>query len=94
MTDTINVTLRRILDSIMRHREEEIMIREIRNGLRPVTAIRHQKEVKGYFHCFGQEGNLEDGIGIYATIELEDGTVTQVDAYKMKFDDNDRLKVR
>lgn len=62
-------------------------MREKRNGLRPVTAIQYTKELKGYFHCFGQEGNLEDGIGMYATIELENGTVTQVDAYQMKFDD-------
>lgn len=62
-------------------------MREARNGLRPVTAISFQEELKGYFHCFSQEGNLEEGIGTYATIELEDGTVRQVDAFKMKFDD-------
>jgi hypothetical protein len=62
-------------------------MRDKRNGLRPVTAKRYKEELKGYFHCFGQEGNLEEGVGTYATIELEDGTVTQVDAYNMKFDD-------
>ena len=62
-------------------------MRESRNGLRPITATSYGEELKGYFHCFGQEGNLEEGIGTYATIELEDGTVRQVDAYKMKFDD-------
>ncbi|MDQ0268901.1 hypothetical protein [Cytobacillus purgationiresistens] len=62
-------------------------MREARNGLRPVTAISYQKELKGYFHCFSQEGSLEEGIGTYATIELEDGSVHQVDAFQMKFDD-------
>lgn len=62
-------------------------MRQARNGLRPVTAILYQEELKGYFHCFSQEGSLEEGIGTYATIELEDGTVKQVDAFKMKFDD-------
>lgn len=62
-------------------------MRKARNGLRPVTAVVYQKELKGYFHCFSQEGSLEEGIGTYATIELEDGTVRQVDAYQMKFDD-------
>ncbi|MEH7126336.1 hypothetical protein V7122_13155 [Bacillus sp. JJ1532] len=62
-------------------------MRKARNGLRPVTAISYQQELKGYFHCFSQEGSLEEGIGTYATIELEDGTVRQVDAFKMKFDD-------
>jgi hypothetical protein len=63
------------------------MKREPRNGLRPVTAKHYNQLFIGYFHCFGQEGNLEDGVGMYATIELEDGTVIQVDAYSMKFDD-------
>jgi hypothetical protein len=62
-------------------------VREKRNGLRPVTAKRYNDILKGYFHCFGQEGSLEEGIGMYATIELEDGTITQVDAYQLKFDD-------
>lgn len=63
------------------------MKRERRNGLRPVTAIQFNKEIKGYLICFNQEGNFEEGIGLYAAIELEDGSVTQVDAYKVVFDD-------
>lgn len=62
-------------------------MREKRNGLRPITATRYNESLIGYFHCFGQEGSLEEGIYTYAVIELEDGTVTQVDAYQMKFDD-------
>jgi hypothetical protein len=67
-------------------------MREKRNGLRPITAIRYKDELKGYFHCFGQEGSLEEGIYTYATIELENGTITQVDAYQMKFDDVEESK--
>lgn len=63
------------------------MVRGSRNGLRPISATNYKEDLKGYFHCFSQEGSLEDGIGLYATIELEDGTVTQVDAYQIKFDD-------
>lgn len=62
-------------------------MRESRHGLRPVTALQYKKELKGYLICFNQEGSLEDGIGLYAAIELEDGSVTQVDAYNVKFED-------
>lgn len=62
-------------------------MRNPRNGLRPVTAKQYSKELKGYLICFNQEGNLEDGIGLYAAIELEDGSVIQADAYNVKFDD-------
>jgi hypothetical protein len=67
---------------------------EKRNGLRPITAKRYNDILKGYFHCFGQEGSLEEGIGMYAIIELEDGTVTQVDAYQLKFDDAENVSKR
>lgn len=67
-------------------------MRNPRNGLRPVTAKQYSKELKGYLICFNQEGNLEDGIGLYAAIELEDGKVTQVDAYNVKFDDVEEQK--
>lgn len=68
-------------------------MRKSRNGLRPITATRNTETLVGYFHGFAHEGSLEDGIGVYATIELEDGTVTQVDAYRMKFDDVEPSKV-
>lgn len=43
-------------------------MREKRNGLRPVTLRESEKTIiRGYFHCFCQEGSLEDGIGMYAT---------------------------
>jgi hypothetical protein len=65
------------------------MQRESRNGLRPVTVIHAGQgiEIKGYLINFNQEGNLEDGIGLFAAVELEDGSVGQFDAYGIKFDD-------
>jgi hypothetical protein len=64
------------------------MKREPRNGLRPVTAVLYgDKYVTGYFHMFCPEGSTEEGIGAFATIELEDGKVTQADAYRIKFED-------
>lgn len=62
-------------------------MREKRNGLRPITVIINKVEVKGYFHCFVQDGSLEEGIAPYAIIEEEDGKVNQVFVDKLKFDD-------
>lgn len=62
-------------------------MREPRNGLRPVSTTLYGVDFEGYFHGFSQEGSLEDGIGTYATVELEDGRVMQFDAFKIKFDD-------
>lgn len=64
-----------------------MLMQVARELLRPVTAKLYNKEFKGYFHGFVSEGNLEDGIGAYAIIEKEDGSITQVDAYTVKFED-------
>lgn len=63
------------------------MKRDSRNGLRPVTVKTGKKEIQGYLINFNQEGGLEDGIGLFAAVELEDGYVAQYDAYQIKFDD-------
>jgi len=55
--------------------------------LRNITYRINGETYRGYFHCFGQEGDLQDGIGMYATIEKENGEVIQVDAYQIKFED-------
>lgn len=65
------------------------MKRNSRNGLRPITAQNYGKPLVGYFHCFCQEGSFEQGISTCAMIELEDGSVHQIDAYHFKFDDVD-----
>lgn len=65
-------------------------MREPRNGLRPVTVtIREpkRKAFEGYFHCFSQEGDVEEGIHLYATVELKDGRVLQIEPQHMKFED-------
>lgn len=63
------------------------MKRKSRNGFRPVTVWEHGELIQGYLICFNQEGNLEDGIGLFAAVELENGQVSQYDAYHVKFDD-------
>ena len=67
------------------------MKREPRNGLRPVSIAKYmvpkEEWVKGYLHKFTTEGNMENGIESFAIIELENGEVTQADAYNIKFDD-------
>ena len=65
------------------------MKRNSRNGLRPITAQNYGKPLVGYFHCFCQEGSLEQGISTYAMIELENGSVHQIFATSFKFDDAD-----
>lgn len=62
-------------------------MRENRMGLRPVLINWNNKDVKGYFHCFCQVGNIEEGIDHYAMVELEDGTVIQTFAHGIKFED-------
>ncbi|ASV67595.1 hypothetical protein [Cytobacillus kochii] len=64
-----------------------MLMQVARELLRPVTAKLYNQEIKGYFHGFVQEGSLEDGIGAFAIIEKEDGSITQVDAYTVKFED-------
>jgi hypothetical protein len=68
------------------------MIRESRNGLRPVTVNAYGKEIQGYLLYIGQEGSLEEGIGICAVIELLDGGVTEYDVCKIQFDDIEKSK--
>jgi hypothetical protein len=64
------------------------MKREPRNGLRPVTVKRiYEDEQKGYFHMFGQSGDNNDGIGLYAVVELENGKVIMPDADDIHFND-------
>lgn len=63
------------------------MTREKRNGYRPVIVKDNNEEIKGYLICFNQESNIEEGIGLFATVEIEDGSVHQFDAYKTRFDD-------
>jgi hypothetical protein len=62
-------------------------MREKRNDLRPVLISWNGENVKGYFHCFCQVGNVEEGIEQYALVELEDGTVIQPFAHGIKFED-------
>jgi hypothetical protein len=73
--------------SLMDIRKGEWKMRLPRNGLRPVTAKYFNKTLEGYFHCFCQEGSNDEGIGTYAIVELEDGTVRQLDTCHLKFDD-------
>jgi hypothetical protein len=62
-------------------------MREPRNGLRPVTIDAYGKEMQGYLLYVGQRGNIEDDIGICAEIELLDGSITEYDVLRIKFDD-------
>lgn len=61
-----------------------------RNELRPVSFDDYGVTRKGYFHCFSQEGDSEQ-TGLCANIELENGRVYQVAAYKIKFEDVESL---
>lgn len=62
-------------------------MKESRNGLRPVTIKEQGVEHIGYLINFNQEGNLQDGIGLFAAVELETGEVYQFNAYNVRYDD-------
>lgn len=72
-------------------------MRQSRNGLRPVTIAKYMvdesKWEKGYLHKFVTEGSMDGGIDSYAIVELENGTVTQGDAYRIRFDDVEEPKL-
>lgn len=57
--------------------------------LRPITFKTQGKEHKGHFHCYTQEGNTTDGIGLYALVEYENGEMNYVDAQDIKFTDRE-----
>ncbi|NGP45991.1 hypothetical protein G4V62_13915 [Bacillaceae bacterium SIJ1] len=62
-------------------------MKERRNGLRPVTVTKIEGKIEGYFHCFAHEGDLDDGIGVFAVVERKDGSITTPEAHLIKFED-------
>ena len=53
--------------------------------LRKVLVKDNNKEVEGWLHYFGQVGDVNDGIGIVAIIELDNGEIKEFDAHGIKF---------
>ena len=58
-------------------------LRKSRNGLRPCR----YKGKEAYFHYFGVVGNQEEGLLNVAIIEYTNGSIEEVDACRVNFED-------
>lgn len=69
-------------------------LRKSRNGLRPCR----YKGREAYFHYFSVVGDQERGLLIAAIIEYDNGSVEEVDACRIKFEDvvsdGDKIKMK
>ncbi|WP_438521766.1 hypothetical protein [Clostridium sp.] len=59
-----------------------------RGNLRPVKVVQYGRVVlEGYFHCFGNSGNIQDGFYTTAIVEHGDGAITEFIADEIIFTD-------